>query len=693
MPAFAPADAIRAVRTPDLWLAAGVLAVLVIMMVPLPAWLMDALLATNITIAVLVLLTAIYVLKPLDFSVFPSLLLLTTLFRLALNVASTRLILLHGQEGPQAAGRVIEGFGQFVVGGNVIVGLVVFLILVVINFVVITKGSTRIAEVAARFTLDAMPGKQMAIDADLNAGLIDEKEARRRREAIAREAEFYGAMDGAAKFVRGDAIAGLVITGINLIGGLAIGVLQHGMPLSEAVHVFSVLTVGDGLVSQIPALIISTAAGIVITRAASGKALPFELIAQFTMHPRVHFIAAGALALIGLVPGMPLVPFWLLAAALAAAGAHLRLAKAEKAASPKPEEKAPKPAPPTEEALSQLLEFDPLRLEIGYGLIDLVDAPSGGLLERMKTLRRRIAQEVGYLLPPVHIKDNLRLKAGEYRILIRGAEVARGEVRPGKLLALEGEHKAALEGEATKEPAFGLPAVWIAPDARAQAEQAGCTVVDPATVIVTHASEVIRRHAGEMLDRAQVRKMLDELAERYPKVVEEIVPQKVSLGLVQAILQQLLAEWVPIHDLLRILETLADFATPNADPDALLARVRERLGRAIVQRFLENGRLRVLVIEGELERRMLAAAQERQQQLLELADWQRFVAAIQQAAARLQLEEPVLLVAPELRTPLARALTRSLARIAVLSINELPPEVPVETIEVIRVANEAVSRR
>ncbi len=686
MQAQAAALAAQIGRRPDVLLAVGVLGALLVMMLPVPSWLMDVLLAANITLGVLILLTSIYILRPLEFSVFPSLLLFTTLFRLALNVASTRLILLHGQEGPAAAGHVIEGFGRFVVGGNVVVGLVVFLILVLINFVVITKGSTRVAEVAARFTLDAMPGKQMAIDADLNAGLIDDKEARRRREQVAREAEFYGAMDGAAKFVRGDAIAGLVITAINLLGGLVIGVFQHGMPVSEAAHVFSVLTVGDGLVSQIPALVISTAAGIVITRASGERALPFEIASQLAAHPRAHLVASGALLLMSLTPGLPFLPFLLLAAALGLLGWKLRLdalARAQAQAAPEPPPAPAEPEATPEAEMEEALTVDPLRVEIGYGLIEIAEA-AGGLLERFQTLRRRIAQEVGYVLPPVHIKDNLRLGAGEYRILVRGAEVARAEVRPGRLLALEGPEKAALEGQPTREPAFGLPAVWIAPEKRAEAEAAGCTVVDPATVIVTHAAEVLRRHAHEMLDRAQVQAMLDKLAERHGKVVEDLVPGQVPLGVVQRVLQRLLAEWVPIRDLLRIVETVADHYTPQASVDELVEEVRRRLGRAIVQRHLgDDGVLRALLLAPTVEREIAEHGRRHGAAPLPLERWRALVDALQQAAARANLEEPVLVVAPEIRPLLAAALARALPRVSVLSAAEIPPGVPVETLAMV----------
>ncbi|GMQ99669.1 MAG: flagellar biosynthesis protein FlhA [Zetaproteobacteria bacterium] len=673
-------------RHTDVLLAIGVLGVLLIMMVPMPTWLMDVMLAANITLGIVILLTSIYVLKPLDFSVFPSLLLLTTLFRLALNVASTRLILLHGQEGPAAAGRVIEGFGQFVVGGNTVVGLILFLILVLINFIVITKGSTRIAEVAARFTLDAMPGKQMAIDADLNAGLIDDKTARSRREFIAREAEFYGAMDGASKFVRGDAIAGLVITAINIFAGLVIGTMQQGMPLSEAVDVYSILTVGDGLVSQIPALVISTAAGIIITRAGGEAALPQELSRQFTQNPRVHMVGSGALLLMALVPGLPFIPFLLLSVALGITAWYLHTTSdAEKGTSVTESDVTPMETKP-DERLSELLVLDPIRLEVGYGLIDLVESGrDGNLLDRLQAVRRQITRDIGFVLPPVHIKDNLQLGVGDYRVLIRGAEIGRSEIRPRNLLALEGQQTGEqVEGVATQEPAFGLPALWIDNDKRQQAELSGYTVVEPATVIITHITELLRRHAHEILDRAQVRELLDGLSERYPKIVEDIVPAQVSLGLLQNVLQRLLAEWVPIRDLMVILETLADAGGEQRDVDVLTERVRTRLGRSIVQHHLDpQGELRVFALESELEQNMndRAVAQSGATLPMDIQHWQRFTARLSDVVARHDVDTPVILTSPQLRHPLAKALNRIMPRIAVLSIAEVPPNITVHPLE------------
>ncbi len=674
-------------RHGDVLLAAGVLGILLIMMVPLPTWLMDVFLAANIAIGVLILLTSIYVLKPLDFSIFPALLLLTTLFRLALNVATTRLILLHGQEGSSAAGHVIEGFGNFVVGGNTVVGLIIFIILVLINFIVITKGSTRIAEVAARFTLDAMPGKQMAIDADLNAGMIDENQARERRMAVAREAEFFGSMDGAAKFVRGDAVAGLIITAINLIAGLVIGTMQQGMAMSDAVDVYSLLTVGDGLVSQIPALVISTAAGIVITRAGGSEQLSDEISMQFTQQPKVHLVASGALFLMGLVPGLPFIPFLLLSAGLGFSGWYLLTTEKDKVMLEEQADMAlAEPEKSDDEPLSELLVVDPIRLEVGYGLIDLVEGSrESSLLDRLQALRKQMTQDIGLVLPPVHIKDNLQLGVGDYRILIRGAEVGRGDVRPRHLLALEGQLSGApVEGVATQEPAFGLPALWISADKRQQAELSGYTVVEPPTVIVTHITEILRRHASEMLDRAQVQALVDGLAERYPKVVEEIVPAQVSLGLLQHVLRSLLSEWVPVRDLMLIIETLSDGMSEQRDLSTLVEMVRHRMGRTIVQRYVnEQGELAVFTLDSELEQMML----ERVSQAagtsllpLDIHHWQRFVMRFNEAASAQDMDTPVLLTTPQLRPLLAESLSKVMNRVAVLSVAEVPPEMSVKTL-------------
>ncbi len=675
----------------DVMLAGGVLLVLMIMMVPLPLWLMDILLALNLSIGIIILLTSLYILKPLEFSAFPTILLLTTLFRLSLNVATTRLILLHGQDGPQAAGRVIEGFGQFVVGGNTVVGIIIFLILVLINFIVITKGSTRIAEVAARFTLDAMPGKQMAIDADLNAGMIDEETAKARRAEVAKESEFYGAMDGAAKFVRGDAVAGLVITAINLVAGIIIGSAQQGMPISDAMDVYSILTVGDGLVSQIPALVISTAAGIVVTRAGAGDTIQVQLGAQFTRYPKLYYVASGAVALLSLVPGMPFVPFIMIGIGLAITGWYLQSEEARVQVEEAKKQAALEAEPAAgsgrvEEApLSELLVVDPIRIEVGYGLIDMVEGRGeGNLLERLQSIRRQLTQDMGFILPPVHIKDNLQLGVGDYRVLIRGAEVARSDIRPRNLLALEGNAPgdSAIQGVATREPAFGLPALWIAPEQRQQAEISGYTVVEPSTVIITHITEVLRKHAHEMLDRVQVTELVEALKERHPKVVEDMIPTPVSIGLLQNVLRRLLAEWVPIRDLLLIIETLADAMSEQRDLTTMVEMVRMRLGRTIVASLVdEQGELHVITLDGEIEQMMTERVNQQGSGLqlpLDIDYWQRFVTRLNDLIASNGIDAPVILTSGLLRYPLANALLKVMNRITVLSIAEVPSSTVVQ---------------
>ena len=669
----------------DVMLAVGVLGILMIMVVPLPTVLMDMLLAVNISIGILILLTSLYVIKPLEFSVFPSLLLLTTLFRLALNVATTRLILLHGQDGPSAAGHVIEGFGQFVVGGNTVVGLIIFLILVLINFIVITKGSTRIAEVAARFTLDAMPGKQMAIDADLNAGLIDDTQARERREAVSREAEFYGSMDGASKFVRGDAVAGLIITAINILAGLVIGTMQQGMPLAEAMSIYSILTVGDGLVSQIPALVISTAAGIIITRAGGDKSLSNELSHQFTQYPRLFMVGSGAMLMLGFMPGLPFIPFAILSIGAGIAWWYLKTEAESRAMQAEAAPLQPEEGERQEVPLSELLVVDPIRLEVGYGLIDLVESSNeGNLLDRLKVVRRQIAQEIGYILPFVHIKDNLQLGVSEYKVLIRGAEVGRGEMKPRSLLALESQVTGpSIEGEPTQEPAFGLPAIWISTEKRQQAELSGYTVVEPATVIATHVTEILRKYSHEILDRSQVQKMVDALSKQHGKIIDEIIPSQVSIGMLQNVLHRLLAEWVPIRDLLMIVESLVDNIGQNLSVNDLTERIRIRLGRNIVQQHLNpTGELSVFTLKPDIEQEMAERLEPHTEWTLPLNinRWQRLLMHLNDAVAEHDLSTTIILTTPELRAPLSAALSKAMARIAVLSIAEIPSYIKVQTL-------------
>ncbi len=670
----------------DIAIALGIVGILLVMIIPLPTPMLDMLLALNITLSVLILLLTIYTLRPLDFSVFPSLLLITTLFRLSLNIASTRLILLNGDKGSLAAGKIIKSFGAFVVGGNTTVGLVVFMILVVINFVVITKGAGRIAEVAARFTLDAMPGKQMSIDADLNAGLIDESEARARRSEISKEAEFYGAMDGASKFVRGDAIAGIVITMINIIGGLVIGVVQKHLDISTAVQNYTLLTIGDGLVSQIPALIISTAAGILVSRAASEANMGSEVARQFGLQPRALRIASGIIFLFALAPGMPAIPFMLLAGTvyfLSRAVAGVQESAIEK--TDKEGEKAGGQGP---EQVEALLPLDLLELEIGYGLIPLVDNQSqGNLLERIRSLRKQYALEMGLIIPSLHIRDNLELKPNEYAICIKGNEVARGELMMDHYLAIDpGDVKTKIEGIPTKEPAFGLPARWISPDKKGDAQLAGYTVVDLSSVIITHLSEVVRQYGYEFLSRQEVQRLLDNLATTHPKAVEELVPSLLTVGAVQKILQNLVREQVSIRDLLTIVETLADYAPITKDTDLLTEYVRQRLARTLVKPYLDKDNvLRVIAVSQDIEEKISNGINQTEYGAylaLEPSEAEAIITSINKtidvAAAR--IEHPVLLCSATIRRHLKKLCERFQVQVAVISHNEIPNGIQVESV-------------
>lgn len=675
--------------------AAGVLGILFIMVMPVPAPIMDLLLAFNITLSLLVLLLSLYIIKPLDFPIFPSLLLLTTLFRLSLNIASTRLILLHGHEGAGAAGKVIMSFGQFVVSGNFVVGGIVFGILVLINFVVITKGAGRIAEVAARFTLDAMPGKQMAIDADLNAGLIDDKEARQRRKEIAKESEFYGAMDGASKFVRGEAIAGLVIMAINVIGGLVIGIFQQDLQATAAAESYTLLTIGDGLVSQIPAIIISTAAGILVSRAASEASMGSEFMRQFAVKPEALMITAGIVFSFGMIPGIPTLPFTVLSAG---AGGLAWLAYREKIQSQALaiQEKAAQTAPElppagTPEEVESLLTLDTLELEVGYGLIPLVDRERGGdLLERIRSIRRQFAQELGIIVPPLHVRDNLQLNPGEYVILIKGIEMAKGELMLGHHLAMDpGDARREIEGIPTTEPAFGLPAVWIPETSQEEAQMAGYTVVDLSTTVATHLAEVIRQNADELLGRQEVQRLLDTLAKNHPKAVEEAT-STLSLGVIQKVLQHLVRERISVRDLLTIIETLADYGPITRDPDILTEYVRQKLGRAIVKPLLSPDKtLAVLTIDPSLEEQIRQGVQQTEQgSFLALNPdmAQGIVKAVQKAVDQAMREgrPGIVLCSPSIRRHLRRLIERFVPNLTVLSHSEIPANVRLESINVIR---------
>jgi flagellar biosynthesis protein FlhA len=660
-------------------LAGPVLIVVILgmMVLPLPPLLLDLLFTFNIALAMIVLLSAMYTERPLDFAVFPTVLLMTTLLRLSLNVASTRVVLLNGHTGPDAAGKVIEAFGQFLVGGNFTVGLVVFAILVVINFVVITKGAGRIAEVTARFTLDAMPGKQMAIDADLNAGLIGEDEARRRRAEISAESDFFGAMDGASKFVRGDAIAGILILFINIVGGLAIGMLQHGLSLAAAADNYVILAIGDGLVAQVPALVISTAAGLVVSRVGKGEQTGRQLLAQLFRQPQALVIAAVTLAILGIVPGMPHFAFLALAALLGFTARWL-LQRAKTPAAP-PASAAPAPAEGIDVGWEDVLPVDVLGLEVGYRLIPLVDrGQDGELLRRIKAIRRKFAQDVGFLPPAVHIRDNLELPPNGYQVTLKGVPVAHGECRVGMLLAIDpGKAAGTPRGVPTRDPAFGLPAHWIEPAERDNAQALGFTVVDAGTVVATHLSTVVNAQAAALFGREEVQALLDQAAKHAGKLVEELTPKLLPLASVQRVLQNLLEEGVPIRDARTILETLVDHAARTQDTAELTAAARVALGPLIAQQiFGSAGELAVIALDAELERvlHQVLGATGTDGGGLEPDLAAMLVREVGNAAREQEAAggAPVLLVADRLRASLARLLRRAAPGLKVLAHGEIP---------------------
>lgn len=672
----------------DVALALAVLGIVAVMLIPLPPLLLDLLLTTNLALSLLTLLIGMYILRPLDFSVFPSLLLLLTLFRLSLNVASTRLILLHGSDGTKAAGEVIHAFGRFVVGGNYVVGSVVFLILVVIQFVVITKGAGRIAEVAARFTLDAMPGKQLAIDADLNAGLISDSDARARRREVAREADFYGAMDGASKFVRGDAVAGIIVTAVNIVGGLVIGVVQQRMQLLDALTTYTLLTIGDGLVTQIPALIVSTAAGLVVTRAASESELAATVAQQFAGHHRALLITAATLLILGLIPGLPKAPFLLMAAVTGTVA--YRGLKDTKRVPDAPAGGAAAPGSGGPEKVEKLLALDPLELEVGYSLIPLVDPGQGGdLLDRVRLVRRQFATDLGFVVPPVRIRDNLQLKPAAYAIKIRGLVVARGEILAGHYLAMNpGTATEAIAGVATTEPTFGLPAQWIAADERERAQVLGYTVVDPSSVITTHLTETIRRRARDLLGRQEVQGLIDVLKPTHPSVVETLVPNLLPLGTVQKVLQNLLAEGVSIRDLALILEVLADTAPATKDPGLLTEYARQALSRTICRALAStDGILKVFTLSPALEQTLADAVADGDQGrylALEPRTAQRVIEGIAKTVGKEPPEgTPVVLCGPTIRPHLRRLTERYLPHLAILSYNEIDSDVTLKALAMV----------
>jgi flagellar biosynthesis protein FlhA len=667
----------------DVAVALGLVMILLVMIIPLPAFLLDIFLAMNITLALLIMVISLYTVRALDFAIFPALLLGTTLFRLSLNVASTRLILLHGNEGPSAAGAVIQSFGQFVIGGNYVVGLVVFVILVVINFMVITKGAGRVAEVAARFTLDAMPGKQMAIDADLNAGLISETEARTRRTEVAEEANFHGAMDGASKFVKGDAIAGIIITLINIGAGFVIGVLQKGMTAGAAAQNYTILTVGDGLVGQIPALIISTSAGILVTRTGGGQDLGTELKSQFTFHPRALWVVSAILLGFALIPGLPHLSFLVLAAATSTLAWRVQKTRALRQAAEARE--VPEPAAPKEDDYESMLTVDLLELEVGYGLIPMVDASQNGeLLARIRSIRKQYAMEMGFIVPPIHIKDNLQLKPNEYALLLKGIRVGGGEMLPGHVLAMNpGIATEQLKGVATTEPAFGLPATWIPEEKKEHAEMAGYTVVDGGTVITTHISEIIKRHAYELIGRQEVQNLLDNIGKSYPKLVEELTPNALSLGVIMRVLQNLLREQVSIRDLRTVLETLADWAPASQDAELLTEYVRQALSRAICGQYAEDGQtLELLTLDPTLEQKLRESAQHSSEGsflALDPGTASAFLENLSRHIKELQSAAPLLLCPPTIRPHVKRLTERYLPNLVVLSHNEIAPHLQVRS--------------
>ncbi|WP_147821265.1 flagellar biosynthesis protein FlhA [Salidesulfovibrio onnuriiensis] len=677
----------------DILLAAGVVVILFVMLIPLPTLFIDFMLTVSISLGLVILITAMFMNSPLEFSIFPSLLLVTTMLRLALNVATTRAILLHGDEGTSAAGSVIQSFGEFVVGGNYVIGIVIFMILFILNKTVIVQGTTRIAEVAARFTLDSLPGKQMAVEADLNAGLLNEDEAKAQRERIRQEADFYGAMDGAGKFVSGDVNAGIMITAINIIGGFLIGVIQKDMNWMDAAHTYTLLTIGDGLVATIPSLIISTSAGIIVSRAAAEAKMGEEFIGQLTFHHRALRLVSCILLVFAIVPGMPTLPFLTLAAICYGVSAISR--KQHEAVSG-PDTGAAEddmPTLDTPEEVQALLPLDQLELEVGYGLIPLVDEEqNGNLLSRIRSIRRQFALDMGVVIPSLHLRDNLQLKPGEYRVLIKGNSVAQAELLIDHYLAMDpGDAKHHIDGVDTVEPAFNLPAVWIPEAQKEEAMLAGYTVVDPATVVATHLTEVFRRNLHEFLGRQEVQELLDNLEKRAPKAVESLVPGVLSLGAVQKVFQGLVQENVSIRDLLTIVETMADYGVATQDPMQLVEYVRSRMGRTIVKPYLgENNNLPIITLHPAVDETLthgLRPAEQGGYLALEPGMAQRIIQKINETVdnAFVADGQPVLLTTPQLRPHLAQLLQRFIPTLPILSQAEIPTDVQIQSLAMVEV--------
>ncbi|MGD8671763.1 MAG: flagellar biosynthesis protein FlhA [Thiogranum sp.] len=663
-------------------LGAPVLLVMMLAMViiPLPPIALDMFFTFNITLSLVVLMVTIYALRPLDFGIFPTVLLVTTLLRLALNVASTRVVLLNGHTGTGAAGKVIESFGEFVVGGNYAVGLVVFAILVIINFVVVTKGAGRVSEVSARFTLDAMPGKQMAIDADMNAGLISQDEARTRREEIGREADFYGAMDGASKFVRGDAIAGILILFINIIGGLAIGTLQFDLPISDALHNYTLLTIGDGLVAQIPSLVLSSATAIIVTRVSSKQKMSDQVFEQLFGNPMVLAVSGGIIGFMGLIPGMPNLAFLSLAAA-AGTGAWFTWKRQQQELLPAEDPAAAESTPPEARDLSwdDVGPVDIIGLEVGYRLIPLVDRAQGGqMMDRIKGVRKKLSQELGFLVQPVHIRDNLELSPNAYRILLMGVPVGEAEIYPDRDLAINpGRVFGTIQGIETRDPAFGLEAVWILPSERDNARTLGYTVVDSSTVVATHLSELLQSHAHELIGHEEVQQLLDVLAKAAPKLVEDLVPKTLSIGVVLKVLQNLLEERIPIRDMRTIAEALAETGPRSQDPGALTAAVRVALGRSIIQHINGMGsEVPVITLDPSLEQILQSSIQAVSEggAGIEPGLAERMHRSLAESAHRQEAagQAAILLVSPPIRPWLSRLVRHSIPALQVLGYNEIP---------------------
>jgi flagellar biosynthesis protein FlhA len=682
-----PAKALEFIRKSDLGLAIGIMAILVVLILPLPTWLLDVSLAFSLSFAILILMTAVFIRKPLEFSSFPAILLITTMLRLALNLASTRLILGHGNEGTAASGYVIQAFGKLIMGGNFVIGLIVFAILIVVNFVVITKGSGRIAEVAARFSLDAMPGKQMAIDADLSAGLIDEKEAKLRRKTIEAESNFFGAMDGASKFVRGDAVAGLLIVGINIVGGIIIAVAQKGMSFTDASQTFTLLSVGDGLVSQMPALIVSTAAGLMVSKAGVEGATDKALMGQLSFYPQALGMAAAVMGVVAVLPGMPLFVFGPLAGAFGALAYYAHKRKDARAAIAKAEEAAVA-GPAKEEPISTALALDLLRVELGYGLLPLINDVQGHrITDQIKALRRQLAQEMGFVMPAVRILDNMQLGANEYRIRIKEVDSGKGDLYPGSFLIMDPKGLPIdLPGTHTTEPAFGLPATWVSGALREEASFRGFTVVDPGTVLTTHLTEVLKSHMAELLSYAETKKLLDDLAPEHKKLVEELIPSQISITGVQRVLQTLLSERVSIRDLPAILEGIAEAVGHTKNALYITEHVRARLARQLCHANLSpNGYLPLLALSPAWEQAFaesIVGQGEERQLAMAPSQLQQFIAQVRESydEAGGKNEVPVLLTSPQIRPFVRSIIERFRPQTVVMSQNEIHASVRLRTL-------------